>query len=157
MNPQNMGEIENPDGVGIVGNPMCGDMMKLTLRIKDGIIEDVKVLTFGCVAAIATSSIITTLVKGKSIEEAEQISNKVVAEALDGLPPVKMHCSNLAADALLTAIVDYKKRNNIPVTDEEQERLKKIKVEEKFENPFESADQPEAQNKEKETSIRKKS
>ncbi len=111
-NPRNVGEIENADGVGQVGNPVCGDVMKLTVKIDDGKIDDVKFKTFGCGAAVATSSMITELVKGKSIEEALAISNKVVADALDGLPPQKMHCSNLAADALHLAIDDYFGKND---------------------------------------------
>lgn len=106
-NPRNVGEIENPDGVGQVGNPTCGDIMKIYLKVKDNVIEDVKFKTFGCGAAIATSSMVTEMVKGKSLDEALKISNKMVAEALGGLPPKKMHCSNLAADALHAAIQDY--------------------------------------------------
>lgn len=109
-NPRNVGEVENPDGTGMVGNPQCGDIMKLTIKVSDDVITDVKFKTFGCGAAIATSSMVTELVKGKHLEEAEKISNQTVAEALDGLPPVKMHCSNLAADALHAAIEDYKKK-----------------------------------------------
>ena len=110
-NPRNVGEVENPSGEGTVGNPACGDIMKLTIKVEDDRITDVKFKTFGCGAAIATSSMVTELVKGKGLEEAEGISNQSVAEALDGLPPVKMHCSNLAADALHAAIVDYKKKH----------------------------------------------
>jgi len=106
-NPRNVGEIENPDGVGHVGNPVCGDIMELHIKVKDGTIVDAKFKTFGCGAAIATSSMVTEMVKGKSIEEALKISNKAVAEALDGLPPVKMHCSVLAEEALKSAIDDY--------------------------------------------------
>jgi nitrogen fixation NifU-like protein len=106
-NPRNVGEIENADGVGLVGNPVCGDVMKLFIKVEDGRISDVKFKTFGCGAAIATSSMVTEMVKGKTLEEALAISNKAVAEALDGLPPNKMHCSNLAADALHKAIEDY--------------------------------------------------
>ena len=109
-NPKNVGEIENPDGVGEVGNPACGDIMKITVRIKDGRIEDAKFLTFGCGAAIATSSMCTEMVKGRTLAEAREISNKAVAEALDGLPPLKMHCSNLAADGLHAALDDYERR-----------------------------------------------
>jgi nitrogen fixation NifU-like protein len=109
-NPRNVGEIENADGVGLVGNPVCGDVMKLFIKVKDGRIEDVKFKTFGCGAAIATSSMVTEMVKGKTLEEALTISNKAVAEALDGLPPNKMHCSNLAADALHKAIEDYENK-----------------------------------------------
>jgi nitrogen fixation NifU-like protein len=106
-NPRNVGEMENPDGVGHVGNPVCGDIMELYIKVKDGIIVDAKFRTFGCGAAIATSSMVTEIVKGKSIEEALKISNKAVVEALDGLPPVKVHCSVLAEDALKAAIEDY--------------------------------------------------
>jgi nitrogen fixation NifU-like protein len=106
-NPRNVGEVENPDGVGHVGNPVCGDIMELYIKVKDGIIVDAKFKTFGCGAAIATSSMVTEMVKGKRIEEALKISNKAVAEALDGLPPVKMHCSVLAEEALKSAIEDY--------------------------------------------------
>ncbi len=109
-NPRNVGEIENADGVGTVGNPACGDIMKLSIKIEGDIIKDVKFKTFGCGAAIATSSMVTELVKGKHLGEAEEISNATVAEALGGLPPVKQHCSNLAADALHAAIEDYKKK-----------------------------------------------
>jgi len=108
-NPRNVGEIEDASGTGTVGNPACGDIMKLTIKVEDEKISDVKFKTFGCGAAIATSSMVTELVKGKSLDEAECISNATVAEALDGLPPVKMHCSNLAADALHAAIEDYRK------------------------------------------------
>ena len=110
QNPRNVGEIENPDGVGEIGNPVCGDIMKLYIRVKDDRVVDAKFKTFGCGAAIATSSIITELVKNKTLEEAEKISRQSVAEALDGLPANKMHCSNLAADALHKAIEDYKNR-----------------------------------------------
>ncbi|KPL01634.1 MAG: nitrogen fixation protein NifU [candidate division Zixibacteria bacterium SM23_73_2] len=112
-NPRNVGEIENPDGVGEIGNPVCGDIMKLFIKVKDNRIVDVKFKTFGCGAAIATSSMITELVKNKTLEEAERISRKTVADALGGLPPNKLHCSNLAADALHKAIEDYRKRNKI--------------------------------------------
>lgn len=106
-NPRNVGEMDNPDGVGRVGNPVCGDIMELYIKVKDGLIVDAKFKTFGCGAAIATSSMVTEMVKGKSIEEALKISNKAVAEALDGLPPAKMHCSVLAEQALKSAIEDY--------------------------------------------------
>jgi nitrogen fixation NifU-like protein len=107
MNPRNVGEMENPDGTGHVGNPVCGDIMELYIRVNDGIIADAKFKTFGCGAAIATSSMVTELVKGKSIKEALKISNSAVAEALGGLPPIKMHCSVLAEEALRSAIGDY--------------------------------------------------
>ena len=110
QNPRNVGEIEDADGVGKVGNPVCGDIMALYIKVKDNRIIDAKFKTFGCGAAIATSSMVTELVKGKTLEEAKRISRDTVAEALDGLPPIKMHCSNLAADALHKAIEDYKKR-----------------------------------------------
>jgi nitrogen fixation NifU-like protein len=106
-NPRNVGEMEDPDGVGTVGNPVCGDMMTMYIKVKDNIIEDIKFKTFGCGAAIATSSMTTELAKGKTLEEATEINRQDVADALEGLPPVKMHCSNLAADALQDAIKDY--------------------------------------------------
>ncbi len=106
-NPRNTGEITQADGVGEVGNPACGDMMTFYIKVKDGKIEDVKYKTFGCVAAIAVSSMVSEMVKGKTIEEAKAITNKAVAEALDGLPKQKMHCSNLGAKALNEAIKDY--------------------------------------------------
>ncbi|VBB06030.1 nifu clost: fes cluster assembly scaffold protein nifu [Lucifera butyrica] len=106
-NPRNVGEIKNADGIGEVGNAKCGDIMRIYLKVENDIIEDVKFKTFGCGAAIATSSMVTEMVKGKTLSEALQISNQAVAEALDGLPPAKMHCSNLAADALHEAIKDY--------------------------------------------------
>jgi len=110
-NPRNVGEIPDADGIGEVGNPACGDIMKIYIKIKDDRIEDIKFKTFGCGAAIATSSMVTEMVKGKTLEEAMVVSNKQVAEALDGLPPIKMHCSNLAADALHAAIEDYKRKH----------------------------------------------
>lgn len=106
-NPRNVGEIVGANGIGEVGNAACGDIMRISLLIENDIIKDVKFKTFGCGAAIATSSMVTELVKGKPVKEALAISNKGVAEALGGLPPVKMHCSNLAADALHKAIDDY--------------------------------------------------
>lgn len=106
-NPRNVGEITDADGVGEVGNAKCGDIMRIYLKVEDNIIKDVKFKTFGCGAAIATSSMVTEMVMGKTLEEALKISNQAVADALDGLPPVKMHCSNLAADALHEAIKDY--------------------------------------------------
>jgi nitrogen fixation NifU-like protein len=106
-NPRNVGEIENPDGVGEVGNASCGDIMKIFLKVENGLIKDIKFKTFGCGAAIATSSMVTEMAIGKTIDEALKLSNAAVAEALDGLPPQKMHCSNLAADALHEAIRNY--------------------------------------------------
>ncbi len=115
-NPRNMGEIENPSGVGTVGNAKCGDIMRMYLDIDDdGIIQDVKFKTFGCGAAVATSSMATELVKGKSIYEALKVTNKAVAEALDGLPPVKVHCSLLAEEAIHAALWDYATKNNIQI------------------------------------------
>ncbi len=106
-NPRNSGEMEDADGVGTVGNPTCGDLMTIYIKVKDDVIEDISFQTFGCGAAIATSSMITELAVGKTLEEALKISRNDVAEELDGLPPVKMHCSNLAADALQAAIENY--------------------------------------------------
>ena len=111
-NPRNVGEIADADGIGIEGNPVCGDLMKITIKVEDNRIADVKFKTFGCGAAIATSSMVTEMVKGKSLDEAMAVSNKAVAEALGGLPSVKMHCSNLAADALHRAIEDYRGRHS---------------------------------------------
>jgi len=106
-NPRNVGEMESPDGIGYVGNAVCGDIMELYIRVEDGVITDAKFKTFGCGAAIATSSMVTEMVKGKTVDEASEISNRAVAEALDGLPPIKMHCSVLAEEALKSAIDDY--------------------------------------------------
>ncbi|MEN6573309.1 Fe-S cluster assembly scaffold protein NifU [Methanobacterium aggregans] len=108
QNPRNVGEIEDADGVGTEGNPTCGDLMTIYIKVEDNVITDVKFKTFGCGAAIATSSMITEMAVGKTIEEALKITRNDVAEELEGLPPVKMHCSNLAADALRAAIADYK-------------------------------------------------
>lgn len=110
-NPRNMGSIENADGVGEVGNAKCGDIMKIYLRIKDGIIEDVKFETFGCASAIASSSISTEMIKGKTLEEALKVTNKEVVEKLGGLPPHKIHCSVLAEEAIKSAIKDYYDKN----------------------------------------------
>ena len=112
MHPRNMGEIEEPSGVGEVGNPACGDVMRLYLKIENGTIIDAKFKTFGCGAAIASSSMTTELIKGKSIDEALAISNVAVAEALGGLPPAKQHCSVLAEEALRAALEDYKKKQH---------------------------------------------
>jgi len=109
-NPRNVGEIEDADGVGQIGNPVCGDVMRMTIKVEDDRISDAKFKTFGCGAAVATSSMVTELVQGKTLTEAAEISNKAVAEALGGLPANKMHCSNLAADALHIAIEDYLNR-----------------------------------------------
>ena len=110
MNPRNVGEIPEADGVGTVGNPVCGDLMTVYIKVKDNRLADVRFKTFGCGAAIATSSMITELAKGKIIEEALRITRGDVADSLGGLPPIKMHCSNRAADALHAAIKDYVKR-----------------------------------------------
>ncbi len=109
-NPRNVGEIEDADGVGNVGNPVCGDMMTIYIKVDDGKLTDIKFKTFGCGAAIATSSMITEMAMGMTIEEALEITRDSVAGALDGLPPVKLHCSNLAADGLHAAIEDYLKK-----------------------------------------------
>jgi len=111
-NPRNVGVIEKPDGFGKVGNPVCGDLMEMYIKVENDIITDIKFKTFGCGSAIATSSMVTELAIGKTIDEALEITRNDVAEELDGLPPQKMHCSNLAADALHAAIEDYKKRRN---------------------------------------------
>jgi len=110
MNPRNVGTIEDPDGYGKVGNPVCGDVMEMFISVEDDTISDIKFRTFGCGSAIATSSMVTELAKGKHIDEAMEITRKDVADELDGLPPRKMHCSNLAADALHGAIEDYKSK-----------------------------------------------
>ena len=114
-NPRNVGEIENADGVGEAGNPKCGDIMKIYLKVKDNVIEDVKFKTFGCASAIASSSMATELIKGKTIDEAWNLTNSAVAEALDGLPPIKMHCSVLAEEAIHTALNDYRARHGMEV------------------------------------------
>ena len=110
-NPRNMGKMENPDGVGTVGNPTCGDVMSIYIKVKDDRIVDIKFQTFGCTAAIASSSIATELVKGKTLDEAMNLTRDDVAKELGGLPAIKMHCSNLASDALKEAIRDYRKKN----------------------------------------------
>ncbi|BCJ94828.1 iron-sulfur cluster assembly scaffold protein [Anaerocolumna cellulosilytica] len=133
-NPRNVGEIENASGVGTVGNAKCGDIMRIYLDIDDnGIINDVKFKTFGCGAAVATSSMATELVKGKGIKEALQVTNKAVMDALDGLPPVKVHCSLLAEEAIHAALWDYATKNNIvieglekPKTDISEEEVEEV-------------------------------
>ena len=114
-NPRNMGELDNADGVGTVGNAKCGDIMRIYLKIENDIVEDVKFKTFGCGAAIATSSMATELVKGKTIQEALKVTNRAVMEALDGLPKAKVHCSLLAEEALQAALWDYAKKNGIVI------------------------------------------
>jgi len=113
LHPRNMGEISDPDGIGMVGNPTCGDVMYLYIKVKDGKIADIRFKTMGCAAAIATSSMLTELAKGKTLKEAKKLSRNDVANALGGLPPIKMHCSNLAADALRKAIEDYEKKKQV--------------------------------------------
>lgn len=108
--PHNQGQIKNADGVGVVGNPVCGDLMKIYIKVQKDIIKDIKFETLGCAAAIATSSMVTELAKNKPLGEAEKISRGDIAESLEGLPPVKMHCSNLASDALRKAIADYRSK-----------------------------------------------
>ena len=119
QNPRNVGKIENADGVGEVGNAKCGDIMRMYIKVEDGIIADCKFNTFGCGSAIATSSMATELIKGKSVEEALQLSNKAVVEALDGLPPAKIHCSVLAEQAVRAAVKDYYDKNGIEYNAEE--------------------------------------
>ena len=114
-NPRNVGEIEDANGIGEVGNAKCGDIMKVYLKVEDNIIKDVKFQTFGCGSAIASSSMATELIKGKTLEEAWELSNKAVAEALDGLPPVKVHCSLLAEEAIHAALWDYAEKHNITI------------------------------------------
>lgn len=114
-NPRNVGEIENADGIGEVGNAKCGDIMKIYLKIEDNMIADVKFKTYGCGSAIASSSMATEMIKGKSVDEAIALTNKAVAQALDGLPPVKMHCSVLAEQAIKRALKDYAVKNNLEI------------------------------------------
>jgi len=115
MNPKNVGEIDDASGIGEVGNAKCGDIMKVYLKIEDGIIKDAKFKTFGCGAAIATSSMATQMIIGKTVQEALELTNKAVVEALDGLPPIKLHCSVLAEEAVHAALWDYAKKNNIEI------------------------------------------
>ena len=111
MNPKNIGELKNPDGVGKVGNPTCGDIMQVHIKVKDNKIEEIKFKTFGCAAAIATSSMVTQLAMGKTLEEADNITYEDLAESLKGLPPIKMHCSSMATKALKKAILDYRTKH----------------------------------------------
>lgn len=129
MNPRNMGEIPDADGVGTVGNPVCGDMMTVYIKVRDNRLEDVKFKTFGCGAAIATSSMVTELAKGKTIEEAIKITKADVAESLGGLPPIKMHCSVLAVDGLSEAIYEYLLKNGMPIPEAVADRHHKLKIE----------------------------
>ena len=129
MNPRNMGEMEDPSGVGTVGNAKCGDILRIYIKVENDVITDVKFKTFGCGAAIATSSKATEIVKGMTLEEAEKVTNKMVMEALGGLPPVKVHCSVLAEEALHAAIQDYRERlakGEKPRTEEEDEEIKYV-------------------------------
>jgi nitrogen fixation NifU-like protein len=112
-NPRNVGEMSDANGIGEVGNPTCGDITKIFLKIEDDIIKDIKFKTFGCAAAIASSSMLTEMAKGKTINEALQITDEAVAEMLDGLPAQKMHCSNMAADAMHAAVADYRKKQGV--------------------------------------------
>jgi nitrogen fixation NifU-like protein len=127
-NPRNLGKIKDPSGVGEVGNMACGDVMKLYIKVDKGKISDVKFETYGCAAAIATSSVITDLVKGKTIEEAIKMTNKDVIDSLDGLPPIKIHCSLLSVDALSEAIYDYLKKEGKEIPKEVLERHKRIEI-----------------------------
>jgi len=132
MNPRNVGEIKDADGVGEVGNPTCGDIMFVYIKVKDNRISDIKFRTLGCAAAIATSSKATEIAKGKTIEEALKLSNKDIADSLGGLPAVKLHCSVLAVDALKEAVYDYFKKNNTPIPDsleKDHQRIQKEKCE----------------------------
>ncbi len=122
MNPRNQGEISDPDGVGEVGNPTCGDIMRIFLSVKDNIITDAKFQTFGCGAAVASSSMATELIKGKTLDEAWDVSNKAVAEALEGLPAIKMHCSVLAEEGIHKAINDYRVKHGLEPIEEKNPR-----------------------------------
>ncbi len=126
MNPRNVGDLEDPDGIGEIGNPSCGDIMRMVIKVKDNRIEDIRFKTFGCGAAIAVSSMVTEMAKGKTLEEAARISRDDVARALGGLPPKKLHCSNLGTDALKAAINDYWKKQGhpekvVPLEDDHEE------------------------------------
>jgi len=124
-NPRNVGSMEKPDGVGSVGNPVCGDLMEIYIKVDGDKISDIKFKTFGCGSAIATSSMVTELAKGKNLDEAMKINRNDVAKELDGLPPRKMHCSNLAADALKSAIKNYLEKNGKPIPQELADAVKK--------------------------------
>ena len=128
--PRNMGEIKNADGIGEVGNVVCGDLMKLYIKVKDDVIEDVKFETYGCVAAISTSSALTTMAKGKTIEQALQIKNEDIVKELQDLPKVKVHCSLLATDALREAIYDYFKKQGREIPEELEKSHKKLNIDE---------------------------
>jgi nitrogen fixation NifU-like protein len=129
-NPRNVGEVEGADGVGVAGNIRCGDMMRMTIKVGDGgVIEDIKFKTLGCAAAIATSSKTTELAKGKTVEQALAITKKEIADSLGGLPPIKLHCSMLASDALKEAVYDYLDKSGKPVSEELEREHERIKVE----------------------------
>jgi nitrogen fixation NifU-like protein len=133
MNPRNVGEMEDADATGVVGNPACGDVMKIYIKVDEtGVITDIKFQTFGCGAAIATSSMITELAKGKSLDDALEITRNDVAEALDGLPPIKMHCSNLASDALHAAIEAYREKQENGDAPSEKRACRECPVEDKI-------------------------
>ncbi len=121
-NPRNVGVIEDANGIGEVGNAKCGDIMKMYLKIEDGVVQDVKFETFGCGSAIASSSMATELIKGQPLSQVKKLTNKAVAEALDGLPDYKMHCSVLAEEAIQSALADYQKRTGNPIDDGENEK-----------------------------------
>jgi nitrogen fixation NifU-like protein len=150
MNPRNVGEIDNPDGVGEVGNPVCGDMMTFYIKVKDDRLEDVKFKTFGCGAAIAVSSMVSEMAKGKTIQEAKKITPELVAQELEGLPKQKMHCSNLGAQALNKAIEDYEARKTGKTTGMELKEGEKCCpfCDEEEKHPFCQPCQINAQNKE---------
>jgi len=142
-NPRNIGEIVDPDGVGSVGNPVCGDLMEVYIKVKDSRIEDIKFKTFGCGAAIAVSSMLTEMAKGKTLDEAMKITNKSVAHALGGLPKNKLHCSNLGADALHSAIADYYRRKEGHIPEAVEEKVRHIKKEEACYCPYCDIELPE--------------
>lgn len=126
MNPRNMGEIEDADGLDEVGNPTCGDIMRISIRVEDGRITDAMFKTFGCGAAVASSSMATEMIVGKRLEEAWEVSNRAVAEALEGLPPQKLHCSVLAEEGIHQAINDYRTKNGLPARDERAARARRL-------------------------------
>ncbi|MFZ2456100.1 MAG: iron-sulfur cluster assembly scaffold protein [Candidatus Altiarchaeia archaeon] len=141
MHPQNVGEMQDADGVGEVGNPVCGDIMWIYIKVKDERIEDIKFKTLGCAAAIATSSKVTELAKGRTLDSALGMSNKEIVDSLGGLPPVKVHCSLLAVDGLKEAIYDYYKKNGRAVTEKMEKEHQKIKAEKCETNPHSHNDQ----------------
>jgi nitrogen fixation NifU-like protein len=145
QNPKNVGEMDDPDGVGEVGNPVCGDMMKFFIKVKDGVLEDVKFLTFGCGAAIAVSSMVSEMAKGKTLDEALAITRDDVAEQLGGLPKNKLHCSNLGSDALHKAIYDYKNKTEgtpIPEFEHDHEKEEEEKAHQHVHCPYCDVENP---------------